>query len=144
MEESFIDVSSVVVKENDSLFCVKGVCAASMKNVDRWITVAINKAPVEVFFAYCQCAAGKPGICSHVFALFKLVAKWAMDKFSRVPNPVACTSRPCVWSVVQSRGRVVKSAVADLTISIPKQRKIDDIATTKSKVIFLFAALKRI
>ena len=60
---SFIDVGSVVVKENLSLFCIKGVCAASMKNMNRWVTVAISKFPVEVYFAYCQCAAGKPDIC---------------------------------------------------------------------------------
>ena len=126
LEESFIDVGSVVIKENDSLFCIKGVCAASLKSIDRWVTAAISKSPVEIFFAYCQCAAGKPGTCSHVFALFKLVAKWAIEKLSHVPAPVACTSRPCTWSVVQSRGRVVKSAVADLTISTPKRNKEDD------------------
>lgn len=133
LEESFIDLNSIVIKEDDNLFCIKAVCAASMKNVNRWITVAINKAPVEVFFAYCQCAAGKPGICSHAFALLKLVAKWAIEKPTHVPTPVACTSRPCVWSVVQSRGRVIKSAVADLTISAPKQRKVDE--NNKSKGI---------
>ena len=106
-----------------------------MKSVNRWITVAINKVPVEVFFAYCQCAAGKPGICSHVFAVFKVVAKWALEKVTHIPTPTACTSRPCIWSVVQSRGRVVKSAVADLTISAPKQIKLDDKTMTKSKGI---------
>ena len=30
LEESFIDIGSDVIKENDSLFCIKCVCAASM------------------------------------------------------------------------------------------------------------------
>ena len=84
LEESLIDVGSVVVKENDSLFCIKGVCAASMKNMNRLVTMAIRKFPVEVYFAYCQCAAGKPEICSHLFALFKLVAKWAIGKHGQL------------------------------------------------------------
>ena len=131
LEESFLDVGSVVVKENLSLFCIKGVCAASMKNMNRWVTVAISKFPVEVYFAYCQCAAGKPGTCSHVFALFKLLAKWAIEKVSYVPTPVACTSRPCTWSVVQSRGRVVKPAIADLTITAPKRQNKEETTTSK-------------
>ena len=49
LEESFINVNSIVIKEDDNLFCIKAVCATSMKSVNRWITVAINKAPVEVF-----------------------------------------------------------------------------------------------
>ena len=84
LEEPFLDVGSVVVKKNLSLFCIKGLCAASMNNMNRWVTVAISKFPVEVYFAYCQCAAGKPRICSHVFALFKLVAKWAIEKVNYV------------------------------------------------------------
>ena len=33
LEESFIDIGSVVVKENDTILCIKGVCAASIKNI---------------------------------------------------------------------------------------------------------------
>ena len=102
-----------------------------MKNMSRWVTVAISKFPVEVYFAYCQCAAGKPRTCSHVFALFKLLAKWAIEKVNYVPTPVACASRPCTWSVVQSRGRVVKPAIADLTITAPKRQNKEETTTSK-------------
>lgn len=123
LEEQYIDISSIHVKYSDNLFCIKGVCAASLKKVDRWVTVVINTEPCEIYFAYCQCVAGKPGTCSHVFALLKLIAKWVIEKLKDVPIPAACTSRQCLWSVPQSRDRVIKSPIASLNVVSPEARK---------------------
>ena len=45
--------------------------------------------------------------------------------------PVACTSRPCTWSVVQSKGRMVKSAISDLQIIAPNSKRKDKTSTSR-------------
>ena len=34
---------------------------------------------------------GKVGTCSHMFAVMKLVGKWAIDKLTKIPEIKACT-----------------------------------------------------
>ena len=68
LEEQYLDISSIHVKHGDDLFCIKGVCAASLKKTDQWVTVALTINPCEIYFAYFQCVAGKPGTCSRFFS----------------------------------------------------------------------------
>ena len=116
LEENYIDVGSIYAKENDELFCLKGVCAASLKREDRWIFVAISKLTNKIVYCYCKCPAGKVGTCSHAYAMMKLVAKWVLEKYKLIPEPEACTSKACEWSVPQSRNRAEKIPVADINI----------------------------
>ena len=41
LKEQYLDISSIHVKHGDDLFCTKGVCAASLKKADRWVTAAL-------------------------------------------------------------------------------------------------------
>ena len=34
LEENFIDIASIYSKQSDTLFCVKGVCAASLNKTE--------------------------------------------------------------------------------------------------------------
>ena len=101
LEENFIDIASIYSKQSDTLFCMKGVCTASLRKQNRWTFMALSKVDGSVSYAYCQCPAWKVGTCSHMFAVMKLVAKWAEDKFTKIPEMKACTSKPCTWSVPQ-------------------------------------------
>ena len=74
LEEAYVDISSIYVKENEILFYIKGVCAASLKKLDRWVTVSIQKNPCEIYFAFCEFTAGKRGTCSHVFSVFTRIS----------------------------------------------------------------------
>ena len=56
--------------------------------------MALSKVDGSVSYAYCQCPAGKVGTCPHMFAVMKLVAKWAIDKLTKIPEIKACTSKP--------------------------------------------------
>ena len=112
LEESFISVDSVYVKEVDSLYCIKGVCTASLKKKDRWVATALFKDTADIEFAFCQCSAGKTGTCSHTFALMKLLAKWVLDNLTGVPKEVTCTSKRCYWSVPQGRYRTTKALIS--------------------------------
>lgn len=123
LEKQYLDINSIHVKQSDNVFCIKGVCAASLKKVDRWVTVALNIEPCNIYFAYCQCVAGKPGTCSHVLALLKLMTKWVLENLKKIPTPAACTSQQCLWSVPQSRDRVVKSPISLES----RKRKNDDV-----------------
>ena len=114
ISESYFDMDSIHIMNTDEFFIVKGICAASLKKLDRWITVAITKSNNKVEFAYCHCPAGKGGTCSHSFGLMKLCAKWVIEGRKEIPSDVACTSRSCVWSVPKSRGRVNKEPIASL------------------------------
>ena len=123
LEESFITVDSVYVKEADSLYCVKGVCGASLKKKDRWVTIALSKDTADIKFAFCQCTAGKTGTCSHTFALMKLLAKWVLDNRTEIPDEVACTSKLCYWSVPQGRDRTTKAPISEIKFITPESHR---------------------
>ena len=82
LEEQYVDLNSIFSKQNDSVFCVKGVVAASLKKQIRWVFIAIDKSTADITYSYCGCAAGKAGTCSHAFAIMKLVAKWVVDRLT--------------------------------------------------------------
>ena len=121
-----MDISSIYTKQTSHLFALKGVCTASLKQKNRWIFVALNKTDATIAYAYCECPAGKTGTCSHAFAIMKLVAKWVIDKILNIPEPKACTSRPCAWSIPQSRNRVEKPPISDITLIAPMPKKKKD------------------
>ena len=92
----------------DYFFCFKVVCGASLRKQNRIMFVALTKADGSVAYV-CQWPAGKVGTCSHAFAVMKLVAKWVIDKINKIPEPKACTSKPCAWSIPHSREKDWKS-----------------------------------
>ena len=126
LEEQYIDLVSVHVKENDSIYLVKGLCAASLKQVDRWVIFALKKSPCQVYFAYCQCPAGTSGTCSHAFAIMKMICKWIAVHRTTVPEAVTCTSKPQYWSIPQSRGRVTKIPIPELNVIAPDKDTVAD------------------
>ena len=123
IEENFPDKSTVYAKHDKSVFCLKGLCGASLHKKGYWITVAVDRKASDVIFAYCQCEAGKGGTCSHSFAIMKTLARWSLDQLKEIPEDIACTSKPCVWSVPQSRERILKAPVSELTFCAPTSKK---------------------
>ena len=65
----------------------------------------------------------------------KLVATWALDKVKTVPEPKACTSKPCFWSIPQSRSRIEKFPISDVNIISPlnKPKKDEECTSVQSK-----------
>ena len=61
LEETFIDLNSILSKQNDKYFSVKGICSASLKQKDRWVFIVIQKSTGDIEFATCQCPAGRAG-----------------------------------------------------------------------------------
>ena len=114
-----------MVKENEAVFCIKFHVAASLKVKDRWLWLALVKSSNKIRYAFCPCEAGKVGTCSHMYAVMKLVAKWVLDELKTIPVQEACTSRPCLWSVPQSRGRIEKQPVFNITMKAPKPNTFD-------------------
>ena len=129
VEEMCPDVSSIYIQQSEDLYVVKGLCAASLKKVDRWVVFCLKKNPCEIYFGYCQCPAGTAGTCSHGFALMKMVTKWIAEGQTNVPESVPCTSKLQVWSIPQSRGRVHKISVPEIRITSPVNKE----ATTSVK-----------
>ena len=123
LEEKFIDMAFVYSKQSDTLFCLRGVCAASLKKQNRWNFMALSKVDGSVSYAYCQCHAGKVGTSSHMFAVMKLVAKWKIDKITKIPDIKACTSTPFTWSVPQSRDKLFKSPISEISLISPASKK---------------------
>ena len=126
LEEQYVDIGSIFTKQSDDFFCFRSVCGASLRKQNRIIFVALTKADGLVAYACCQCPAGKVGTCSHAFVVMKLVAKWVIDKINKIPEPKACTSKPCAWSIPQSRERLENSPISSL--------KIFSSTATKSKI----------
>jgi len=52
-----------------------------------------------------------------------MLAKWVIDRLPIVPVEKACTSKPCTWSIPQSRGRIDKPKISDLEIKSPPSKK---------------------
>ena len=76
-----------------------------------------------------------------MFAVMKLVAKWAIDKFAKIAEIKACTSKP--WSVPQSRGKSFKSPISEISLISPASKKqitIDENTTSKVIRSFLYDA----
>ena len=53
--------------------------------------MALSKFDGSVIYVYCQCATGKVRTCYHMFAVMKLVAKWAIGKLIKIPETKVCT-----------------------------------------------------
>ena len=53
-----------------------------------------------------------------------------------LPEQRVCTSKPCVWSVRQSRGRLEKHSLNDLEIKSPpsKKSKVSESNSTKQGI----------
>ena len=119
LEENYLALGSIFVKKNEHLICLKRMCVASLKQKDRWVTIAIGKESGDVEFAFCQYPEGKAGTCSHSFAMMKLIAKWALDRLKEIPEPKACTGKPCKWSIPQSQGRIEKLDITNLKTMTP-------------------------
>ena len=84
IEENFLNKSTVYAEHDESVFCLKGLCGASLRKKDHWITVAVDRKTSDVIFAYCQCEAGKGGTCSHFFPLMKTLAMWSLDQLKEI------------------------------------------------------------
>ena len=42
LEENVIDLNSILSKQNDKYFSVKGICSVSLKQKDRWVFIVIQ------------------------------------------------------------------------------------------------------
>ena len=42
LEENFIDLNSILSKQNDKYFSVKGICSVSLKQKDRWVLLSFK------------------------------------------------------------------------------------------------------
>ena len=78
-------------KQSDTLRCLKGVCAASLKKQNYGSFMALSKGYGLVSYAYCQCSAARVGTCSRMFAVINLALKWAIDKRTEMSEVKACT-----------------------------------------------------
>ena len=65
----------------------------------------------------------------------KLVVKWVIDKINKIPKPKVCTSKPCAWSISQSRERLEKSTISSLNIFSPTETKSKINSCSKSSTI---------
>ena len=79
--------------------------------------MALSRVDGSLPYAYCQCPAWKVGTCSHIFAVMKLVAKWVIDKLTKIPEIKAYTLKPFTLSVPQIRGKLFKSPISEISLT---------------------------
>ena len=111
LEEDFIDLNSILSKQNDKYFSVIGIFSASLKQKDRWVFTVAQKSTGDIEFATCQCPARRAGTCLNSYAVSKVIAKWAIDRVSIISQQRAYTPKSCVWSVPESRGCLEKHSI---------------------------------
>ena len=78
--------------------------------------MALSKVDGSLPYAYCQCPAWKVGTCSHIFAVMKLVTKRAIDELTKITEKKACTLKPCTLPIPQSRGKLFKSPISEISL----------------------------
>ena len=96
--------------------------------------MALSKFDGSVSLACCQYPVGKVGTCSQMFAVMKLVEKWTIDELTKIQEIKACNSKLCTWSLPQSRGKLFKHPISEISLISPaskKQKTIDENATPK-------------
>ncbi|XP_066925269.1 uncharacterized protein [Clytia hemisphaerica] len=126
IEERFIDLSSTYAKYDDTLFCVKTLLGASLKQENRWAFIALCKETGEIKYSFCKCKAGIAGTCSHSYALMKTIMKWVVDRRTVIPEEKACTAKPQAWGVVQTRKRqenIDRAPISEITFKSPDAKK---------------------
>ena len=121
--DNFLD--SILCSFDTNFFYVKAVCSASYtKSQYHQLSCSLSKTTAQVIYGYCTCKAGKGGFCNHMYALFKLIAQFVLDKLESIPLQLPCTSRPCGWTVPNVRRMdVAKKTVMETTIKKPKLGK---------------------
>ena len=78
--EFFINIASICSKQLGTLICLKGACAASLVKQFQLTFIGLSKVDSTVSMpCWCQCLAGA---CSYMFAVMKLVPKFATDKLT--------------------------------------------------------------
>ena len=90
-QERFISSDTIYTVQNRKFLLVKCLCKASMKKLNRHVTVHINRKISAVDKASCTCPAGKSGYCNHVMALLYELADYSLQSV-KVPSERACTS----------------------------------------------------
>ena len=75
------------------------ICEASMKKLNRHVTVHVNRKTSAVEKASCTCQAGKSGYCNHVMALLYELADYSLQSLIKVPSETACTSQLRKWGI---------------------------------------------
>ena len=133
IEENFVDLFNIYCYNDDELFSVKALCAASLRKTNRWVSVSIRKDTSSVEFAHCQCEAGQGGLCSHSYAIMKLLVKYNTDCLKEIPEPKACTSQLCYWNVPQGRNRINRKGAMNYSFSSPAVRKDSSCSLTGEK-----------
>ena len=123
LEENFIDLNSILSKQNDKYFSVKGICSASLKQKDRWVFIVNQNSTGDIEFTTCQCPAGRTGTCSHSYGVSKVIAKWVIDRVTMIAQQRACISKLCVCSVPKIRGRLENHNINGLEIKSPPSKK---------------------
>ena len=69
-QERFISSDTIYTAQNRKFLLVKCLCKASMKKLNRHVTVHINRKTSAVEKASCTCPAGKSGYCNHEWHYF--------------------------------------------------------------------------
>lgn len=117
--DSYLD--NIECLNTNSFFYVRSICSASYsKNKLHKLSCAFDSS-AQIVYSYCSCVAGKGGFCNHIYSLLKMLAQFVLDGLSVIPQKMACTSRPCGWTVPKVRKmNVQKPTVMETTIKKPR------------------------
>ena len=79
--------------------------------------MSFRKSAGDIEFATCQCQARRAGTCLHSYAVSKVIAKWAINRISIIPQ--------------QSRGRVEGHSINYLEIKSPPSKNLKLVKVTQ-------------
>ena len=87
-------------------FAVKAICFPSQKKNSCYkVRLDVQKVPLEVENASCECPIGQAGGCGHVCGLLYTFAGYQASGCKALPMDVAKTSQPRTWHV--PRGKTI-------------------------------------
>ena len=113
-------VENVLVASQDGRFYCKGRVSPSMKSLR--YTVEVMCVGREIVAVNCSCPVGGAK-CKHTVALMYSLVGFILEGLARIPEDLACTSKPCQWKRVSARP--VLTNVDSFTALAPKAVNAD-------------------
>lgn len=107
----------LTVIHDDDRFAIKGLCFPSQKkNNDCYkLRVDMEKEPLNIANAHCDCTIGLSGGCGHVCGLLYTFSGHQASGVQALPMDVAKTSQPRTWHVPRGNS-IGGKAVQDLEV----------------------------
>ena len=85
--------------KDELTFAAIGRCYKSQLRNE--VRVDVEKEPMAIINASCECPIGPEGTCGHATGLLYTLESYQMLEHDSIPTDIACTSQPMSWHALR-------------------------------------------